>query len=142
MRLLCAFLLIYYPNFNINIICPFEKIDANTFGGACCDLCGRWSTETDADDDDGDGDGSGDVVVILMMMVVVILMMMAVVILMVMVHTGSGDGPSASLMVMVVKKEDNKGSRGERGLREGLHLLILVVDKNMRHTFYHSLSLQ
>ena len=42
-------------------------------------------------------------------------------------------------MVMVmVGKEDNKGSRGERGLREGLYLLILP-DQNMQNSFHHSL---
>ena len=43
------------------------------------------------------------------------------------------------VMVMVmVGKEDNKGSRGERGLREGLYLLILP-DQNMQNSFHHSL---
>ena len=41
------------------------------------------------------------------------------------------------VLVENVEKEDNKGSRGERGLSEGLCVLILP-DKNM-HSFHHSL---
>ena len=42
------------------------------------------------------------------------------------------------MVMLMVGKEDNKGSRGERGLREGLYLLILP-DQNMQNSFHHSL---